>query len=384
MPPDRIDDGRGEVEGSRSIIPSSGVLALPNGATILKEVGQTVSDLLQIESRRCPLAKKFKPQFLRLLFIDGKLREGTRSGLLPNCTTLAEEYEISTKTIQRDIDYLKWQLGAPIEYDAVRRGYCYTEDDFVLPALRITESDLFAICITEKVLVQYRNTPIYEKLKGIFSKLEAYLPDKITVHPSALDDRLSFFPEASTRIDPAIWEVAFRALRTSRTLDFRYKIPTFETAYDNRLDPYHAVGYRGEWYLIGRCHYKDALRVFGLSRIQDAAVSDDIFTVPANFDFQAQWHNSFGIITSDEQHEVAVRFTPDQAPYVKERDWHPTQSFEDHPDGSTIMTFNVPHLFEVKRWVLTWGKGVRVLEPTALVEMVRADLRGALEAYGSA
>ena len=327
------------------------------------------------------MPKKFKPQFLRLLFIDGKLRQGTRLGVLPNCSTLAEEYEVSTKTILRDIEYLKWQLGAPIEYDAVRRGYCYTEDDFVLPALRITESDLFAICIAEKVLVQYRNTPIFEKLTGVFSKLEAYLPEKITVHPSALEERLSFFPEASTRIDPEIWATAFKALRAGHTLDFRYKIPTSDSAYDNRLDPYHAVGYRGEWYLIGRCHYKDALRVFGLSRIQRASVSDDAFRVPEDFDFHSQWHNHFGIITSEEEHEVRIRFTPDQAPYVKERDWHPTQTFEELPDGSTIMGFSVPHLFEVKRWVLTYGKGAKVLAPPELLEMVKDELEGALGSY---
>ena len=329
------------------------------------------------------MPQKFKPQFLRLLFIDGKLREGTRFGVLPNCTTLAEEYEVSTKTILRDIEYLKYQLHAPIEYDAIKRGYHYTEDNFVLPALQVTESDLFAICVAEKVLIQYRNTPVFEKLKGIFSKLEAYLPDKVTVHPSALEERLSFFPEASTRIDPEIWREAFRALRTGHTLDFRYQIPTFESAYDNRLDPYHAVGYRGEWYIIGRCHYKDALRVFGLSRIQRAVVSDDPFNLPADFDFQAQWHNHFGIITSEEQYEVRVLFTPDQAPYVRERDWHPTQTFDDQTDGSTVMAFTVPHLFEVKRWVLTWGKGAKVLEPPELVEIVRDELVGALGGYPS-
>ncbi len=327
------------------------------------------------------MPQKFKPQFMRLLFIDQKLREGTRIGVLSNCSTLAEEYEVSTKTIQRDIDYLKWQLGAPIEYDAARRGYYYTEDDFVLPALRITESDLFAICIAEKVLVQYRNTPLFHKLQGVFSKLEAYLPEKVTVHPSALDERLSFFPEASTRIDPDIWATAFKALRTSHTLDFRYQIPTHPAPYDNRLDPYHAVGYRGEWYLIGRCHYKDALRVFGLSRIQTAEVSPDPFRVPDDFDFESQWHNHFGVFTSDEEYGVRVRFAPDQAPYVKERDWHPTQAFEDHADGATTMSFTVPHLFEVMRWVLSYGKGATVQSPPELMEMVQDELRGAADNY---
>ena len=51
---------------------------------------------------------KFTPQYRRLLFIDRKFREGD----YPNCTTLAEEREVSVKTIQRDIDYLKYELSA--------------------------------------------------------------------------------------------------------------------------------------------------------------------------------------------------------------------------------------------------------------------------------
>ena len=55
---------------------------------------------------------KFKPQYRRLLFIDKKLREGT----YPNCTSLAAGWEVSTKTILRDIAYLTDSLQAPIEY----------------------------------------------------------------------------------------------------------------------------------------------------------------------------------------------------------------------------------------------------------------------------
>ena len=98
---------------------------------------------------------KFKPQYRRLLFIDQKLRDSSRGGKLPNCTSLADEWETSPRTIQRDIEFLKWEMDAPIEYDRSRHGYYYSEPDFVLPALRIGEGDLFAICLAEKVLRQY-------------------------------------------------------------------------------------------------------------------------------------------------------------------------------------------------------------------------------------
>jgi proteasome accessory factor B len=316
---------------------------------------------------------KFKPQYRRLLFIDRRIRESAGLETLPNCNTLAEEWETSPKTIQRDIEFLKWEMDAPIEYDRVRHGYTYTEADFMLPAVRIAESDLFAICLAEKVLRQYENTPVYSRLAKVFEKIEQYLPDQVSIHPAVLDDRFSFFPEASPRINPAIWEEAVRALTLGHTLDIRYQRPAGAEPYDTRVDPYHLVGYRGEFYVIGRCHYKNALRMFGISRIKSAVVSRNAFQIPSDFDFQTQWQNHFGIMAGGDEVTVRVRFRGDQAPYVRERDWHPSQEFVTDAEGNLVMIFKTRHLFEVTRWVLTWGSAATVLEPPELAEAVRRE-----------
>ena len=93
-----------------------------------------------------PIAKEInrsqrdKTQLLRLVFIDRKIREGMRSGIYANCSSMAKEYEVSSKSIMRDIDYLKNQRDAPIEYDPQKRGYYYTEDNFKLPAATDADS----------------------------------------------------------------------------------------------------------------------------------------------------------------------------------------------------------------------------------------------------
>ena len=325
---------------------------------------------------------KFKPQYRRLLFIDERLREGSRGDKLPNCNSLAEEWETSPKTIQRDIEFLKWEMGAPIEYDRSRHGYYYSEPDFVLPALRIAEGDLFAICLAEKVLRQYENTPVHTRLASVFSKIERYLPDHVSISPAVLDERFSFFPEAAPTIDPDIWEQAFKALRLGRTLNIAYQIPGRRKPYDTRVDPFHVVGYRGEWYLIGHCHLKNALRVFGISRIRKAQVSEDTFAIPTDFDFEEQWRNHFGIMVGSDELTVRIRFRKDQAPYVQERDWHPAQEFSEEKDGSLVMTFKTRHLLEVTRWVLSWGSAATVLEPAELVEAVKAEAAAMGSNYG--
>ena len=128
------------------------------------------------------MAKKFKPMHRRLIFIDQEVRNGTRIGRYPNCRTLAEKWEVSAKTIQRDIDYLKWEMDAPIAYDRIKHGYFYTEPNWRMPAIRIKQSDLFAICIAEKVLSQYRNTPVHDNLVSVFERLGKAMPDEVTLY----------------------------------------------------------------------------------------------------------------------------------------------------------------------------------------------------------
>jgi len=65
-----------------------------------------------------------------------RLHEKLRAGAFPNCRKLADELEVSTKTIQRDIDFMRDRLGLPIEYDQLHFGSVYTEPVTSFPGYR--------------------------------------------------------------------------------------------------------------------------------------------------------------------------------------------------------------------------------------------------------
>ncbi len=65
----------------------------------------------------------------RLQWIDAQVRAGN----YPNATSLARRFEISTRQAQRDLEYFRDSLGAPLEYCAARRGYHYASEAFLLP-----------------------------------------------------------------------------------------------------------------------------------------------------------------------------------------------------------------------------------------------------------
>lgn len=322
--------------------------------------------------------KKYKPQDARHIVID----EMIRSGSYPNCTTLAEACGVSPRTIARDIEYMRDTRNAPIEFDTVRNGYFYTEPLYRLPAIQIRESELFALCIAERALEQYSGTPLYGKLRSIFRKLSALLPDCISVDSSWMGTDYSFLPDSITNIDQAIWNMIALALRGSLVLKIRHRKPSGEDT-ERVVHPYHMLAFRGQWYLIAHCTVRNEVLRFAVSRITAAWQTGERFQKPAGFDIKSYMGESFGIIDEGQSFTARVYFDSKTAPYVAERSWHPMQLIEELEDGGIIIEFPATSSLEVMQWVLKWGKGARVLAPGSLVAGIKDEIDSMKNVYSS-
>ena len=316
-------------------------------------------------------------QFRRLLFIDQELQKGE----CPNCRSLAETWEVSTKTIQRDIDYLRDQLGAPIAYDASRHGYTYTEPSFRLPSLNISESDLFAVCIAEKALRQFENTPLHSKLADVFERIASSLPRSTQVNPDWVHERILFFEAPATRIQQDVWETLASAIRTNCRVRIAHAGPNESGSSVRTVEPYYLVNFRNAWYLSSYCCMRSDIRTFAVSRIQSADLLSETFKIPDDMDAATLFGDHFGIRWNTEWHTVRIRFNNHAAPYIRERKWHPQQILRSHRDGSLTLTFKTNHLSEVKDWILSWGENARALSPPALVKALRASLSASRRNY---
>ncbi len=322
-----------------------------------------------------------KVQLLRLVFIDKTIRDGMQKGRLANCAQMAREYEVSAKTIMRDIDYLKYQRDAPIEYDPSRKGYFYTEENYNLPALTLSESDLFAIYVARNALKQHENTPVYEKLAAVFSKIEEALPEKVSLEPFWVDNKISFIQNSRTRIEPKVWDSIAKCLHNNKRLRVFYQKTDDIIPQERELDPYHVLNYQGEWYLIGYCHERDKILTFAVSRMSMPKQLQQTCDVAEDFNIEDFMEKRFGIFGSNREYEVKMRFEAEHVPYLLEREWHPSQKIEKEADGCAVLSLQVNHLYEIKRWVLTWGSGVKVLAPQEFVQDIKKELQRSLAQY---
>src|SRR5512142_1117633 len=120
--------------------------------------------------------RRSRPPLARML----QIHQALRSGGYPNASTLASQLEVCTKSIHRDLAFMRDRLQLPIEYDGKRFGFFYTQPVRAFPTLQITEGELFALVGAERALQQYRGTGFEKPLLNALRKMQTSLPDTIS------------------------------------------------------------------------------------------------------------------------------------------------------------------------------------------------------------
>jgi len=322
--------------------------------------------------------KFYQGRHHRLLELDRQIR----AGLHPNCSSFAKAWGYTRKTVQRDITYLKASLGAPVEYDYHKKGYYYSDPDWTMPGLKLTEGELFLLLTAERMAEQYDGTPLAASLESLYQKIRSALPDNITLEPSYFStEKISFFAPRARRISQKVWVTLFKALRRNYLVRIRYG-KVGETIEERLVEPLHMACIEGEWYLIAYCRKRENIRQFALSRMESARQQRKKFE-PREFNAEEFFKNRFGryIGDSGEQYHIVVRFKREAASWVLEHTWHPKQKVEKLKDGSITLSFPAPALYEIKRWVLQWGADAEVLQPKQLRDAIKKEVKAITRIY---
>jgi proteasome accessory factor B len=300
----------------------------------------------------------------------------------PNCRKLALELEVSQKTIQRDIDFMRYQLGLPIEYDPLHFGFVYTEPVANFPTVQVSEGEVVALFVAQKALQQYHGTPFEAPLRAAFKKIGDGLTDKVTFTWSDLDSAISFRNVGQSEADLNVFEVLSHAVLDSAEIEFRYRKLRGTSAEIRRVRPYHLGCVDHQWYLFGFDLSRQQLRTFALPRIREPRRTGARFRRPSNFSIGKFLDSSFGIFQGQGRTTVRIRFQPFAAQLVRERTWHHSQKIKELPDGCLELFLQLGSLEEIERWILSWGDQAEVLEPAKLRERLGEVGKEFVATYG--
>jgi predicted DNA-binding transcriptional regulator YafY len=310
-----------------------------------------------------------------------RLHELLKAEKHPNCARLSSELEVSPKTLQRDIDFMRDQLGLPIEYDRIQHGFFYSRPVANFPTVQVTQGELVALLVAQKAAEQYRGTAFERPLQSAFSKLASSLRDESGISVDALADAISFRPQglAATALD--VFQSLAEAVLHSQEVEFDYHSLKSAEPERRRVRPYHLGCLANQWYLIGFDVARSAVRTFALSRLARVAQRSERFERPADFSVAEMFAASFSAFQSGTVEQVRIRLDAFAARLAAERKWHPSQKLKRCADGSAEISFRVSVAPDLENWVLGWGAHAEVLAPQSLRATIAAAARAMHRRY---
>jgi len=170
-----------------------------------------------------------------------------------------------------------------------------------------------------------------------------------------------------------------KAIDENRELELKYFTASRGEITQRTVLPYGLFHRNGTWYLAAHCTHRDAERVFRLSRISSAKLSDRIFDGPPDEFNVAEFVKRSITVPARGARLVVIRFSAEVARWIKER-WG-SEYLTEQTDGSLIASLHDVSDEYVLSYVASFAGEAKIEEPPELAEKLKQQISYALEQY---
>jgi predicted DNA-binding transcriptional regulator YafY len=316
---------------------------------------------------------EYMSQTERVFYIMEKLKD-INSVNTPDTASL---FEVSSRTIKRDIEYIRDRLGFDLLWENREKHYFLGKED--LRRIRQKgEGELMFYALAMGFCRNSRLMPL------VSQSIEEHLTQILPADYRRLTHHISYdlfdYPEPRANF----FSLLLKAIAQSRMMEMVY-ISKNGSRSDRRIDPLHLKNWNGQWYLAAWCHYRQGIRLFLLSRIQELVLLDDEFVPSLNpQELNRRLNSSFGIMAdlnnSEGRRVVKIRFTGNAARLIRGVIWHPSQVVESRGEES-FFSFPVASYEEVLNLVFSYREEAEVLEPADLRDLWLENIRKMAKNY---
>ena len=278
---------------------------------------------------------------------------------------LAEQFEVSRRTINRDIESL-CKAGIPIKTSQGAGGGISIMNGYRMDRTILTSRDMQMIMAGLRSLDSVAGSSYYGQL---MEKLQAGSSELVSGKESILIDLSSWY---KTTLAPKISMIQ-DAIETRHLLEFKYFAPSGES--NRTIEPYYIVFKWTSWYVYGWCLKRNDYRLFKLNRMDKVLVLDKGFecrSVPLP-DMSAELMYPRDI-------KVKALFDPDTKWRLVEE--FGTDCCGETKDGKILFSADYSDMDNLVSWMLTFGDKVEVLEPQEVRERLKEIADNMSKKYG--
>lgn len=200
------------------------------------------------------------------------LVEELRAGAPMSCTAkeMADRFEVSTRTIERDILALQ-EAGVPIRGAAGRRGGYFIDPQGTLPPINFTPAEALSIAIA----LADEAGPFAAAGRQARHKVLAAMGDDARTEAKAMADRVRRYRRPHRAVAPEVPLAVQQAIADSRVIDVDYVDREGEPS-ERSIEPVGVMSLDDDWYLVGWCRLRSDARRFRLDRIRHARITDEV------------------------------------------------------------------------------------------------------------
>ncbi len=295
---------------------------------------------------------------------------------------LLDELEVSPATLKRDLDYLKDQLGAPIEYDRFLNGYKFGEEyrgqKHELPGLWFSERELYSLLMAHQLLSDLDSEGVISRhLQPLLDRIHQMLGTS-EAETKALLKRVKIIGSAKRPVPSQFFELVGEALLRRKRLHLRYLTRGRGEVGERDISPQRLVHYRATWYVDAWCHTRETLLRFALDAIESAIPLDGKAKDVALKQVEAEMDGGYGIYAGAQRCWATLLFGAQAAQWVSREEWHPEQKGRWTDDGRYELQVPFVDTTELAMDILRHGGQVSVMSPASLRTLVRAHHQDAL------
>lgn len=285
--------------------------------------------------------------------------EKIKRGQLPSFEEIKEYlhnhgFEVGDRTIQRDIEQIRFEFGVEIKYNRDKNGYYidYENSINIESFFRFLEIVNTAELLTESLIESK------DSLKHISFDTGGGLKGIENLKP------------------------LLKAIKDNRKITFSHLNFHTNKVRKYTLKPYLLREYHNRWYVIGLIGGLNEFRTFGLDRIENLEVKPEVFKRDDNLNPVDFFHQTIGIVySSSSVHKVILSFTSAQGKYIKTLPWHTSQSILTDNEQEFRISLDVVINYELIQQILKHGETVKVIEPEWLVGEIKEILNRTLSKY---
>lgn len=275
---------------------------------------------------------------------------------------LAEKFEVSVRTILRDIDDIS-KAGIPITTSQGQGGGISIMDGYKIDRTLLSSSEMQAIFSGLKSLDSISGTNRYRQLMDKMSVSNTINADNHIIIDLANWDKNA----VSTKI-----ELIKSAMEQKRIITFRYYSP--ERTEQRSIEPYHLIFQWSSWYVWGFCVKRQDYRLFKLTRMTELKCTDENFVKRDIPEYECdKLRHTNGEISA------TVRF--DKSAKWRIVDEFGTENFTEDENGNVILTFTWSDKLSFYSYILGFRGNAEIISPAEYREEFLGLLKNITDKY---